>query len=161
MFTVMKALVVYYSRTGATKKIGDEVAKALSCDVEELVDTANRAGPVGFLQSMREGHGRTLAKLQPLKLDPAGYDLVVIGTPNWDANMSSPVRAFLTENQAKFKAVAFFCTQGVRGGAERAYAEMEAVSGKKPKATLTLPMTAVKSGNYADSLKKFAGELAA
>jgi flavodoxin len=128
----MKALIVYYSRTGNTKKVGDELAKALSSDVEELVDTANRAGPIGFLLCAREGSGRKLAKLQPVKKDPANYDIVIIGTPNWAANMSSPVRTYLTENKAKFKGVAFFCAEGVKGGSETVFSEMEEVVGKKP-----------------------------
>ncbi len=111
----MQALVVYYSRTGHTKKVGDELAKALPGDVEEIVDTANRAGPIGWLMSGREGSGKKLAKIQPVKKDPANYDIVVIGTPIWAANMSSPVRTYLTENKAKFKNVAFFCTEGSKG----------------------------------------------
>ena len=101
------------------------------------------------------------AKLEPIKKDPASYDMVIIGTPNWDANMSSPVRTYLTENKAKFRNVAFFLTQGPRGGAEKAFAEMEAVAGKKPKATLAIS-TILKVGNDADDkIKKFAGEIKA
>ena len=66
----MKALVVYYSRTGHTKKVGDELVKALPCDVEEIVDTANRSGPVGWLKSGRQA-GAELTKLKPVKKDPA------------------------------------------------------------------------------------------
>ena len=136
-------------------------AKLLSCDVEELVDTASRAGPVGFLKSVRDGSGRKLTTLQPVKMDPANYDIVVVGTPNWDANMSSPVRTYLTENNAKFKTVAFFITQGPRGGDEKALAEMEAVTGKKPKATLTIS-TILRVGNDADDkIKKFANDIRA
>ncbi len=156
----MKALVVYYSRTGNTKKVGDALAKLLACDVEEIIDTANRAGPVGFAMSAREGHDRTLAKIAPIKMDPANYDMVVIGTPNWDANMSSPVRTYLTENKAKFKNVAFFMTQGPRGGEERAFKEMEEVAGKKPKATL-LVKTILRVGDVTDQIKKFAEDIKA
>ena len=157
----MKTLVVYYSRTGNTKKVGDRLAKILQCDVEEVVDTANRAGPVGFALSAREGHGRMLAKIRPIKMDPADYDMVVIGTPNWDANMSSPIRTYLSENRAKFKAVAFFLTQGPRGGAERAFREMEEVAGQKPKATLLIS-TILRVGDDADDkIKKFADEIKA
>jgi hypothetical protein len=60
---------------------GEEIAKALPGDVEELADTANRAGPVGWLMSGREGSGRKLATLKPITRDPAQYDIVVIGTP--------------------------------------------------------------------------------
>ncbi len=154
----MKSLVVYYSRTSHTKKIGEELAKALPGDVEELVDTANRAGPIGWLMSGREGSGRMLAKIQPVKKDPANYDIVVIGTPIWSRNMSSPVRAYLTENKAKFKNVAFFCTEG-SSGSEKAFAEMEEVIGKKPKAMLTITTADLKSGSDADKVKKFAGEV--
>ena len=156
----MQALVVYYSRTGHTKKIGDELAKAMSADMEELVDTANRAGPIGWLMSGREGSGRKLAKIQPVKKDPANYDIVVIGTPIWSRNMSSPVRAYLTENKAKFKNVAFFCTEG-SSGSEKAFAEMEEVIGKKPKAMLTITMADLKSGRDGDKMKKFTGEVKA
>ena len=34
----MKQLVVYYSRTGNTKKIGQEIATALGADLDEIVD---------------------------------------------------------------------------------------------------------------------------
>jgi flavodoxin len=156
---MMKALIVYYSRTGNTKKVGDDLAKALSGDVDELIDMANRAGPVGFLMSAREGSGRMLAKLQPVKKDPAIYDIVVIGTPNWASNMSSPVRTYLTENKAKFKNVAFFCTEGIKGGSEKAFAEMEEVAGKKPKVTLTINLADLKSGSDVEKLKKFAVEI--
>jgi flavodoxin len=155
----MKALIVYYSRTGNTKKVGDELAKALPGDVEEIIDTLNRAGPIGFAKSGYEGSQRILAKIQPVKVDPAGYDIVVIGTPNWAASMSSPARTYLTENKAKFKNVAFFCTEGVRGGSEKIFADMEAVSGKKPKATLKLNAADLKDVNWPEKVKRFAGEI--
>jgi hypothetical protein len=129
--------------------------------VEELIDTANRAGPMGFLQSAREGSGRKLAKIQPVKKDPANYDIVIIGTPNWASNMSSPVRTYLTENKAKFKDVAFFCTEGIKGGSETLFAEMEEVIGKKPKATLTITLPDFKKGNDGDKIKKFADDIKA
>ena len=155
----MNALIVYYSRTGNTKKAGDELAKVLPGDVEEIVDTANRAGPVGFAKSGYEGSQKILAKIQPVKTDPAAYDMVVIGTPNWAASLSSPVRTYLTENKAKFKGVAFFNTEGVRGGSEKIFADMETVTGKKPKATLKLNAADLKDVNWAEKVKKFAGEI--
>jgi flavodoxin len=159
-FPFMQALIVYYSRTGHTKKVGDDLAKALPGDVDEIVDTANRAGPVGWLMSGREGTGKKLAKIQPAKKDPAGYDIVVIGTPIWASSMSSPVRTYLAENKAKFKNVAFFCTESTKGS-ENAFAEMGEIIGKKPKATLTITMADLKGGSDADKVKKFAGEIKA
>ena len=39
----MKSLVVFYSRTGATKLVGESLAEMLDCDSEELFDTKNEA----------------------------------------------------------------------------------------------------------------------
>jgi flavodoxin len=38
-----KILVVYYSRTGITKKLARSIVDILSADGEEIVDTKNRA----------------------------------------------------------------------------------------------------------------------
>jgi flavodoxin len=39
-----KILVVYYSRTGMTKKLANSIANLLFADIEEIVDTKNRSG---------------------------------------------------------------------------------------------------------------------
>lgn len=156
----MQTLVVYYSRSGHARKIGDELAKALGCEAEEIKDTVKRSGPIGWLLSGRDGSGRRLTKLQPVKKDPAGYDLLVIGTPIWAGNMSSPVRTYLTENKAKLKNVAFFCTED-KSGDEKAFKEMEELTGKKPKATMAVTTKDLKTGGEADKIKKFAAELKA
>lgn len=156
----MKALVVYYSRTGNTKKAGEEIARELSCDVEEIVDTVNRAGPIGWIMAGKQASSKELTKLKPLKKDLSQYDIVVIGTPVWAGTMSTPVRTFIAENKDKLKTVAFFTTMGSKGEAST-FQGMEEVSGKKPRATLAITVKGLKSGAYAEALKKFAGELRA
>lgn len=48
----MKALVVYYSRTGNTEKVGKALAKGLGADTEEIIDKKNRKTPlIGFIRS--------------------------------------------------------------------------------------------------------------
>ena len=42
----MKKLVVYYSRTGNTKQIGEEIATALGADLDEIVDQKDVHGPI-------------------------------------------------------------------------------------------------------------------
>ncbi len=154
----MKALVVYYSRSGNTRKAGEEIARELGSDVEEIVDTVNRAGPIGFIISGKQASGKELTKLKPLTRDPAQYDLVIIGTPVWAATMSSPVRTFIVENKGKLKNVAFFITLGGTGEGTTLQG-MEEACGKKPVATLTILTRDIKPGAYRDALKKFVGKL--
>jgi len=133
----MKILVVYYSRTGVTKKIADYVAKKISAEIEEIKDTISRAGALGYMMAGRDATLRRLTKLETPKLNPSDFDLVIIGTPIWSWNMSTPVRTYLEEYKNQFKQAAFFCTMGGSGD-ERAFKEMGEIIGKEPVATLGL-----------------------
>ena len=104
----MKPLVVFYSRTGTTKKVGEALADLLQCDSEELIDTKKRTGPLSFLRSGRDAARNKLTVLEPLIHDPALYDVVALGTPVWSGLMSSPMRTYITINKSKFNRVAFF-----------------------------------------------------
>lgn len=154
----MKSLVVFYSRTGTTKKAAMEIAKLLKADFEEIIDTKDRKGIIGYLLSGRDAALKKPAKIKkPLK-NPASYDLVVIGTPVWAWNMSAPVRACLMQAKGKIKKTAFFCTMGGSGG-ERAFREMEALLGKKPAAAMDLKMREVIKGEYSEKVRKFVKEI--
>lgn len=150
----MKALVAYYSRTGTTKKIGDGIAKELNCDVEEIIDTENRSGILGWIKSGRAGTQKALSKIKPTGKDPSAYDIVIIGTPIWAGNMASPVRTYITENKEKFKKVAFFCTEGSSGD-EATFKEIATITGKSPEGTLAIRKKNISDGSYNDKLKKF------
>ncbi len=150
----MKALVVYYSRTGTTKKVGEEIAKYLKADVEQIEDVKSRLGLIGWLRSGKEGQKKILAEILPIKKDPSKYDLVLIGTPNWAANMSSPVRTYLSKH--KFKKTAYFLTGGADPGL--AFKDMEALAGK-PIATLVVLSKEVAQNAYSGKVKEFVDRL--
>jgi flavodoxin len=46
--TASKVLVVYYSRTGATRTLAEALAKALQADIEPIIDRKNRSGIFGY-----------------------------------------------------------------------------------------------------------------
>ena len=153
----MKTLVIYYSRTGITKKLADFLAEKLGAQTEEIKDTVNRAGAVGYMLAGRDAMQRKLTKLEPLKLNPADFDLVIIGTPIWAWNMSAPIRTYLTEHKDQFKQAAFFCTMGSNGD-EGAFKEMGEITGKKPLAVLALKTKEVVDNSFAKA-EKFLGEV--
>ena len=72
----MNPLVVFYSRTGATKRVGETLAEMLDCDSEELLDTKKRSEPPGFLLAGKDATAKKLTKLTDIKRDPALYDLI-------------------------------------------------------------------------------------
>ncbi len=100
----MRALIVFYSRTGTTRKL----AKALdgvinSCDTEELVCPQMKTGLVGYLKAGHQTFKKLKPEIEPIKHSPEQYDIVVVGTPVWIGTMSSPVRSYLSRYKDKFK----------------------------------------------------------
>jgi len=150
-----RILVVYYSRTGITRKVAQELAKILDCDCDEIIDTVDRAGVKGYMISGRDAMLKNLTKLEPAKKDPSKYDLVVVGTPIWAGKISAPLRTYLAGNKSNLKKLAFFCTQG-GSGADKACEEMERAFGKLPVAKLALLTKEVVTGQFNDKISAFA-----
>ena len=151
----MRALVAFYSRTGTTKKVAEYMSKNLNCDIEEIIDTRNRSGALGYLSAGKDATFRQLTKLKEIKKDPKDYDLVIIGTPIWSWNISTPIRTYISQNS--FEKVAFFCTMGGSGG-ERAFKEMGEMS-KKPIAVVALTTKEATAGTYKEKARKFIKEI--
>lgn len=154
----MKALVVYYSRTGTTKKVAEEISKSLMCDVEAISDNKRRSGIAGYLRCGFEGVRKKTPKINEAEKKALEHDIVIIGTPIGGWNMSSLIRSYITRYSKDFKKVAFFCTQG-GSGAENAFKEMEEICGKEPVAVLGLITKDVNEGGYVNDVKEFAGKI--
>jgi flavodoxin len=151
----MKTLIVFYSRTGITKKVARTILKELKCDYEEILDIKSRKGILGYLKSGKEAATKKLPEIKKTKRDPSKYDLVIIGTPVWVGTMAGPIRTYISKN--KFKKVAFFCT--MQGSVSRTFDEMEKICGKIPVVTLDLKTKEVKEGNYQDRIEFFINKL--
>ena len=149
-----RTLVVLYSRTGTTKIVGTKISEMLHCDVEELVDRRRRTGLVGYLRSSLDATLRRRTRLAPTSFNPAEYDLVIIGTPVWNASVSAPVRTYLAENYGRMRRIAFFCTHGGKWS-ERALAQMERICRKKPVTTLVLRTAEVSRGGIDAKIRTF------
>lgn len=154
----MNALVAYYSRTGTTKKVAEEISKSLMCDVEAISDNKRRSGIAGYLRCGFEGVRKKTPKINEAEKKASEHDIVIVGTPIWGGNMSSLTRSYISRYSKDFKKVAFFCTQG-GSGAEKALKEMGEMCGKEPVAVLGLIDKEVNEGMYIDKIKRFVAEI--
>lgn len=125
-----KILVAYYSKSGNTERLAKDIASGLGADLEKIEDQKNRSGILGVIFGGRDAVKKLGTRIGPIKFDPAGYDLVVIGTPVWGSNIVPAVRTYLNENKGKIKNLAFFETSGGTP-AEKLAASVEEVFGKK------------------------------
>jgi len=149
-----RILVVYYSRTGTTRQVGESITAALRSDSEEIVEATGRGGKLGYLRSLFEAMLKVPSRVVAARQDPSNYDLVVIGTPVWAWSVSSPIRTYLAANKPRLSAVALFCTMG-GAGSDRAFAQMQELAGQRPAACLAIKAGDVALANYGPELEAF------
>jgi flavodoxin len=154
----MKTLVLYFSRTGTTKKAAVAIANALQCDIEEIKENKTRAGIRGWLTAGRDASRGSLTRIKDIGRDISAYDIIIIGGPIWAWNVCPPVRTFLVQFMDQIKNAAFFCTEG-GSGSEKAFYSMEKAAGKVPLATLVLKSAEVKSGQYPEKVSAFVDKI--
>lgn len=146
-----KVLIVYYSRTGTTRKVAAELAAISGWDLERVIDTRPREGLLGYLRAGLDALLERHTRLAPSRADPASYDFVVVGTPVWNGSVSTPIRTWLAEHAGRLPGLAFFATEGGRGG-RRAFDKMGTIANVVPLVTLELTQREVEAGDFAPRL---------
>ncbi len=126
----MKALIVYYSHSGNTRRLAEAVARETGGDLIELVPQTPYPRDYDTVvaqarQEIRAGFRPALRSAMP---DMSRYDIVLIGTPNWWSTMAPPVAAFLEKADFSGKQAALFCTHG-GGGAGHIRQDVKRLSG--------------------------------
>jgi len=117
-----KILLVYYSRTGFTRRVAEEINKRLECDVCELQEEHPRGGIAGYLRSAFEAYTGHLPALRELEYELGKY---------------APVRAFLAHQPLGTGEIAVFVTYGGMG-ASKVLDSLAALAGKAAVARLAL-----------------------
>lgn len=154
----MKVLVVYYSKTGNTKMISNEISERLNADVEEIVDIKDRKGYLNLLKSIKETISEKESGIHDLKYNPENYDLVIIGTPVWASRIAPPIITFLKDNRTRFNNVAFFYTQ-TGSSKNLAFEQMQKFSEAFPVATLSIFGKDIEKGFHIPKIEKFISSL--
>ena len=112
-----KKLVLYYSETGTTKTVAQELQKQLGADIESIEPVTPYSG--NFQETIQRGQremqsGET-PELKPLKSKMADYDVIFIGYPIWFGTYANPIITLVKEQDFAGKTVVPFCTFGSGG----------------------------------------------
>ena len=107
-----KILVAYFSHSGNTREIANQIHKNVGGDIFEI--QAVKPYPNDYdavvqqaKQELKSGHIPALkTKIDNIK----SYDLVFIGYPNWCSTVPAPVSSFLSEYDFSGKTIVPFCT---------------------------------------------------
>lgn len=123
-------LVVYYSLTGNTARVAEDIAARLNAEVETISDQRKRSGLWGHLRAVTDTIREAPAQIANFRKDPTQYVLIVVGTPVWAAKMTPAIRAYLRITRGALGEVAFFTTSG-NTDAAKIVPFMEALAGQK------------------------------
>lgn len=112
-----KVLVLYYSETGTTKTVAQELQKQLGADIDSIVAVEPYSGI--FMETIARGQremqsGETPA-IRPLKAKIADYDIIFVGYPIWFGTYAMPIFTLVKEQNFAGKRVVPFCTFGSGG----------------------------------------------
>ena len=120
-----KMLVLYYSQTGNTKAVAEQIATSLGADVEEIVmvDPYDPDFQATIQRCMQEREAGVLPEIQPVQADLSKYDVVFLGYPVWFGTYAPPVTKWLEGVDLTGKKVVPFCTFG-SGGLESSVADL-------------------------------------
>lgn len=155
-----RTLIAYYSMSGHTRALAEEIGRTLGADIDEIREPRQRRGFSGVMSALFDALRRREPPIEPPVRDPAKYDLLVLGGPVWAGRLASPVRTYAHRYATKAPHIAFFCTEGGNGGA-RAFAELERLVSRAPDATLEIDAKRLAPEAHRDALQRFATDVLA
>ena len=156
----MKTLIVYFTRTGNTKKIVDKLQTELAADVEKINEEGSRNGPLGWLKSGRQGASKADVEISPLEADPSSYELVVMAGPVWAGNASAPMRAFMKKYRDSLPETAVFLTHD-SPDVTQAFADIDELLNKEPLARGDVNRQAIQTDGHHEAIQVFLERLRA
>ena len=120
-----KVLVVYYSLTGHTKDIAEQIAVKTGADIFEIKTVETYSSPSVYMKSKKELTSKNYPELQGSLPNVADYDTIFVGGPVWWYTMAPALYSYLKVTDFGGARVVPFSTQGSNFGSfYKDFAEM-------------------------------------
>lgn len=112
-----KELVLYYSETGTTKTVAQELQKQTGADIEAIEAVVPYSGNFQetIARSGRERENGETPAIKPLKSKLSDYDVIFLGYPIWFGTYAMPIATLVKEQDFAGKTIVPFCTFGSGG----------------------------------------------
>jgi flavodoxin len=108
-----KTLILYYSRTGNTKLACETIARALSADLIEIKDGADRSGGWGFFTAAMSALFNMQTPIEPEHPNLIPYSRIILAAPVWSGRLATATRTLIAKNRLDGKKVGIFSTTNV------------------------------------------------
>lgn len=132
-----KALILYYSQTGTTKAVAEEIQNQTGADIcaFDVAEPYTGSFDETIQRCIQERQTNYVPELATLGCDLSKYDVIYLGYPIWFGTYAPPVTALLKSASFEGKTIIPFCTFG-SGGLEPSVADLKAA----------LPSSTIKEG---------------
>ena len=112
-----KVLVIYYSWTGHTQSIAEQIATLTQADTYRIqTQEAFKSSPAFYARIKKELNNKIYPALAGNPPDAGNYDVIFVGAPVWWYTMATPMYSLLEKMDFKEKKVIPFSTQGSNPG---------------------------------------------
>ena len=110
----MKALVVYYSLGGNTRKIANLIQSKINADIAEIKLEQDYKGSYDEIVELgqEEVNSGYMPKIKQLTANLDNYDVIILGTPVWWYTFAPAMKSFLNTHNLANKNIYIFATNG-------------------------------------------------
>ena len=121
-------IVIFYSQTGTTRQVAEELQQQLGADIDSIVavDSYGYDYNATIERWKKEREDSVKVEIKPLGRNLNDYDTIFLGFPIWGGTFASPVATWLADNNLEGKTVITFATFG-SGGIESATEDVKTV----------------------------------
>ena len=103
----MSRIVIYYSKTGNTKRIAEEYAGKNNTEIYGIVDLVKRNGLWGYMKSKFQARIKKRTPIEKPYIDICEYSRIILCMPVWEGTIPSPMRTFLTDYGDKINKIEY------------------------------------------------------
>ena len=144
----MTFAVVYFSKSGVTAAVAEQIAGRLGA-ASEAICRAESGGVLTFIKDIAQSLSGGQPEIRPLSLDIASFDHIAIGSPVWAGHLSAPVVSFLAHYSGAIRSASAFLTHGdPKDEYPAVFTQLETMLGRPLAARCSLCSRDVKTGAF-------------
>lgn len=147
-------LVVFYSRTGNSRRVAELLATLRGWPLGEITD----AQPRGVLRCLLDSLLQRKPEIRYEGPNPSNFRTVVLISPIWAWRLAGPMRSFIASHRSGLRRVAVVSTMG-GSGAPNAEREVAQLLGRPPILAAAFTERAIQDGSCADRVAEFSEQL--
>jgi flavodoxin len=109
-----KMLIVYFSWSGNTQGVAEEIHRQTGADIFEIMPIPAYSDDYNtvLMEAQRDQHDQARPAIANLPESIDGYDIILLGYPNWWASIPMPIATFLESYDFSGKTILPFCSHG-------------------------------------------------